>query len=165
MAGVVAPRAIAVLEACWMVRPSSIGSENGSPISTASTPAPASIIAARRPATSAVTFFPCAAPPRPIPPVGPRAPASITAASRPATSAAVFFPPLFDARAGQRHASSSRVPGRGRNQVVSLVTRRPGVLDHHAVPLDEFRDEVDSSGGPAISVYRAGRGPAVLGAD
>src|ERR1035438_2553751 len=127
MAGVVAPRAIAVLEACWMVRPSSIGSENGSPISTASTPAPASIIAARRPPTSA----------------------------------AVFFPPLFDARAGQRHASSSRVPGRGRNQVVSLVTRRPGVLDHHAVPLDEFRDEVDSSGGPAISVYRAGRGPAV----
>ncbi len=43
---VVAPRLIAVADACWMTGPSSIGSENGSPISTAS--APASVIAASR---------------------------------------------------------------------------------------------------------------------
>ena len=43
---VFAPRLIAVPEACWMTGPSSIGSEKGSPISTAS--APASIIAASR---------------------------------------------------------------------------------------------------------------------
>ena len=36
--------------------------------------------------------------------------------------------------------------------MVSLVTRRPDVLGHHAVPLDEFRDEVDGSGGPAIGM-------------
>ena len=47
----VAPRLIAVADACWMTGPSTIGSENGSPISTAS--APASIIAASSPVQSA----------------------------------------------------------------------------------------------------------------
>ena len=46
MQAVLAPRLMAAAEACWMVRPSSMGSENGRPISTAS--APASIMAASR---------------------------------------------------------------------------------------------------------------------
>ncbi len=48
-----APRLIAASDACWMTGPSSIGSENGSPISTAS--APASIIASSRSVQSART--------------------------------------------------------------------------------------------------------------